>query len=353
MPSFVVDPILCTSPETDAEPSEMARWLSALDGWLVALEGSPFAWRHFLRCTVALVDVGRFASFDSLRTAVKRAGVDINVGALLQRISRFFQDGSRDLDAITATMCVLVAEVEPIIDPPDLLTRNLPDVRGPLRDGLLCLAADKVAGEAFARAARLVTAPFAEGAKELSIAGTVEMIDPEGLTERFKGQALRERFPFLFSPGELSAFTREALLAGGEDAFCALVLSLVRAIYPDSVPLAARIGSHFWPSLEKSGILEDAFATGKLLHICAATLADKLEELNVGRRPKRETDSPNSAQQTRLHDMAKAWRLTITKAGAGYRLHYWHGPARGEEQEEGIEFANILKERDPVVIAER
>ncbi|MFS8067096.1 MAG: hypothetical protein ACMG6S_12055 [Byssovorax sp.] len=353
MPSFVVDPILCTTPEIDAAPSEVARWLAALEAWLVALEGSPFAWRHFLGCTEALVEIGRFASFDRVRAAVKRAEVDVNVGKLLQRISRFFQDEARDLQAITAAKCAVVAEVEPTIAPPELLTRNLPEARGALRDGLLCLACDKMAGEAFAKDSRLVTSPFADGVKEVSVAGTVELTDPESMMARLSSQALRASFPSLFSPGDLFAFNREALLAGGEGGFCALVRTIALASYPGSQPLASSLGSQLWKSLEKSGILEDALATGKLLRICSATLADRLEELNVGRRPKRETDAADSAQQTRGSDKAKAWRLTITKAGAGYRLHYWHVPARGDEQAEQIEFANVLRETDPVVIPER
>ncbi len=138
MPSFVVDPILCTILETNAAPSEVARWLAALEAWLVALEGSPFAWKHFLGCTKALVEVGRFASFDWLRGAAKRAGVDVNVGKLLQRISRFFQDEARDLHAVTATKCVVVAEVEPDITPPELLARNLP--RRMCHYGMACSA---------------------------------------------------------------------------------------------------------------------------------------------------------------------------------------------------------------------
>ena len=299
------------------------------------------------------MEVGRFPAFDSLRAAVRLTGVDINVGGLLQRIARFFQDEARDLHAITATQCAVVVEIEPAIAPPEMFTRNLPEVRGPLKDGLLCLACDKAAGEAFAKDSRLVTSPFADSVKEASVAGTVELTDPESMTARLSSQALRESFPFLFSPGDLSAFNREALLAGGEEAFCTLVMSIARATYPDVQPLTSSMGSQLWQSLEKSGILEDAFATGKLLRIGSAILADRMEELNVDRRPKRETDSPSSAQQTRDRDKARAWRLTVTKKGAGYRLHYWHIPARGEEQVEQIEFANVLRERDPVVIPER
>ncbi len=57
MPSFVVDPVLCTTPEAD-EVAAVAGWLSALEAWLDAVESSPFAWRHVHRCSLALVEMG-------------------------------------------------------------------------------------------------------------------------------------------------------------------------------------------------------------------------------------------------------------------------------------------------------
>lgn len=351
MPSFVVDPILCTTPDADADAGEVARWLLALEGWLVAQNISPFEWKHLLSCTDALCETGRFPAFESLRADARRAGVDVNVGGLLQRVARFFQDAACDLHAVTATRCVVVAEGEPAIAPPEMISRNLTEVHGPLRDGLLCLACDKDQGEPFARKAHFVTVPLAIPAKELSIAGTVALVEPESMIRRLSGKTIRQSFPTLFSPEHLSAFNCEALLAGGEVGFCALVTSVAKSLYAESSPVASSVGSQFWQSLMKCGITEDTFATGKLLRVCAAAVADKLDEMSVARRPKRESESPDSAQQTRESDKAKAWRLTITKSGAGYRLHYWHVPARGE-QVERIEFANVLRETDPVVIPE-
>jgi hypothetical protein len=351
MPNFFVDPLLCTTPESHADPSEVARWLAALEGWLAALEGSPFDWRHFLLCTDALREVGRFPTFDSLRTDARRADVDVNVGGLLQRLMHFFQNETRDLLAITATRCVVVSEAEPSIAPPEVLTRNLAKVRLALQDGLLCLACDKAEGEPFAKEARLVTSPFKDSSKEVSVEGTIDLVDPESRAERLHGQVLRESFPVLFSPDDLSAFTYEALLVGGEHRVCSLITSMATSLYPESHLLAASAGSQFWRSLHKTGIIEDTFAIGKLLRICAAILASRVDDMNVERRPKRETGSPDSAQQTRKSDKAKAWRLTITKASAGYRLHYWHIPARADQPEQ-IELANVLRERDPVVIPE-
>jgi hypothetical protein len=350
VPSFVVDPILCTTPET-ADPSEVARWLAALEAWLAAREASPFEWRHFFDCTEKIEGLGRFPAFEALRAARRIGELDVNIPTLLQRLARFFQNEAHDLRGITTTRAAVVVEAEPAILPLELLARNAPDVRGGLRDGLLCLACDKTAGEPFAREMHLVTLPFADRAKEVSVAGTIALVDPEEMAKRLGTQAVAESFPTVFSPDALAEFDYEALLAGGEEALAALLTSLASSRHPGSRPLALSLGSHFWESLHRTSIVEDRFATRKLLGICAALLAGRLDALNVDRRPKRATSAPDAPQQTRSADKAKAWRLTITKAGAGYRLHYWHVPADGEHGER-IELANILRETDPVVIPE-
>jgi hypothetical protein len=352
----VVDPVLATTPEipapTDgADVAELSRWLTALGAWLAAMEGSPFAWKHFLACTGALQQLGRFPTFESLRAARQAAGADVNIAGLLKSIARFFQDESRDLLAVTATRCVVVAEPEPRTAPPELLGRNLPEVRCPLRDGLLCLACDKAAGDPFAKSARIVTLPFAEPMPEMSIEGTISLIDPEDMTERLKSEKLSERFPVLVSPDQLAELHYEALLAGGEGALGSLITSIATSSYPGSTILPVRAGGRFWRSLEDTGILENRFAALKLLKICAAVVTGRQDELNVERRPLRETQAADSPQRKRESDKAKAWRVTITKEGAGYRLHYWHTPRQGE-QVERVELANVLCEQDAPVIPE-
>jgi len=346
MPNFVVDPLLCTTPDTD---DALGPWLQALDAWLGAAADSPFEWKHLHRCTVGLVELGRFPGFEALRRARSAAGVDTNTGDLLRRITRFFQDEARDLHAVTATQCVVIADGEASIEPAAIPERNLPDIRAPFTDSLLCLACDRAAGEPFARSTHLVTLPLAEPADEVAIRGAVGLVDPESIGKRLRSETLDERFPLLFSPEELSRFHHEALREGGEAVFPALLESIAKSTHPDTPLRSVRVGSHFWQSLQKTGLIEDAFATVKLLRICAALLADRLDSLNVDRRPKRSTMAANSPQQTRESDRAKAWRLTITKHGAGYRLHYWHVPAAGERAEQ-IELANVLRETDPVVI---
>ncbi len=351
MPSFVVDPVLCTTPEGD-EPEEASRWLAALGAWLDAVEASPFEWRHVHRCSLALLDMGRFPAFDSLRRAQKIARADVNTGGLLRRISRFFQNEEHDLLAVTATRCFVVPDgQQPMIAPADVLGRNLPEVSGLLTDALLCVACDKATGERFARTAHFVTLPFAGGEREILVAGPVGLVDPDTMSERLGDKALNERFPVLLSPDDLSDFDRDALLAGGEAGLAPLIDSMAGRSFPGATTTSIGVGAHFWQSMEKTGILQDAFASCKLLRICAGLVADRLEEMNVDRRFKRSTMAPDSPQQTRKSDEGRAWRLTITKHGAGYRLHYWHVPASGGRPAY-VELANVLRETDPVTIPE-
>lgn len=348
MPSFVVDPVLCTTPETD-DAERIRAWLVALEAWLDAAETSPFEWRHVLGSSRALHEQGRFPSFTSLRRAQGVSGADINTGGLLRRVTRFFQAEEHDLLAITAAKCVVVSEGLPAITPESVLNRNLPEARPPLTDALLCIACDKAAGQRFARDAHFVTLPLQGDDKELRVQGSVALIDPEEMSVRLGNSTLDSSFPFLWSPEDLTRFQHETVLSGGAEGLPSLIDSIAKRTFPDAARDAVLVGDHFWQSLEKCGILEDRFATGKLLDICAGIVANQHEQMNVGRRPIRKTEAPDSKQRTRDVDNARAWRLTITKQGAGYRLHYWDVPA-SPGRSATVELACVLRERDPVVI---
>ncbi|MCK6590108.1 MAG: hypothetical protein L6Q76_21265 [Polyangiaceae bacterium] len=353
MPSFVVDPILCTTPAEGASENDIGRFLLALDAWLRALEQSPFSWKHLHACSLALLSEQRFPTFEILRRAPRAAKTDINIAGLHQQLTRFFQNEEHDLYNVIHTQCAVVAESSPSISPESLVSRQVPEVQGPFVDGLLCLACDKAAEESFAKEAHLVTLPLAVGEQSASVRGTVALVEPEQQKSRLGSEVLDQSFPVLGSPGDLLVFQHEELLAGGEAGFLGLIEKLSQAIFSDAekrLPLA--LGSQLWSSIEKSAILQDASAAKKLLHVCAALIAGREDDRNVGRRAVRETRAADSPQRTRKSDGAVAYRLTLTKHGAGFRLQYWH-VLKGPAQEERIELANVVHETDPVSIPER
>ena len=77
----------------------------------------------------------------------------------------------------------------------------------------------------------------------------------------------------------------------------------------------------------------------------SSVIADKAKDVkNYHLRQLRESKTADSKQRTRESDNAKAWRLTITPDGVGWRLHYWQVPTPNGSI---IEFANVLKKHDP------
>jgi hypothetical protein len=73
--------------------------------------------------------------------------------------------------------------------------------------------------------------------------------------------------------------------------------------------------------------------------------------MDIDRRAIRKSIAADSDQVTRSSDGAKAWRVSVTKYGAGYRLHYWAIPKKGSMPER-IEFANVAREQDRPTIPE-
>ena len=82
----------------------------------------------------------------------------------------------------------------------------------------------------------------------------------------------------------------------------------------------------------------------KLVRVAATVIADKAMDVKCNLRQLRESKTADSPQRTRASDGAKAWRLTLTDKGVGWRMHYWRIPA---EDGSCIEFANALKKHDP------
>lgn len=344
MPSFVVDPILCTTPEPEASRETLDAWITLLDTWLAAAETSPFAWRHLSRCKEKLLEIYRFPDFDTFRQIRAKLGRDVPIASLLQRVNRFFQDDAYDLYTELPTQVALPAE-SPRIEPPKFIERNHPAVHEPLIEGLLCLSLDKARGHDFARDASIVTLPFSDRGKSVSITSGPVEVDPPNTQE----SSIRGEFPALFSPKDLAEFRFTALIEGGEAGFEQLVRDVFTEAFPGDVPIAFSISKDFWRSLTRAAILEDEFASEKLLKICALVVAGRTDERSLDRRPVRKTESPDSTQKTRPSDEAKAWRITVTKHGAGYRLQYWAVPAPSGGILR-IDFANVLRERENVVI---
>lgn len=343
-PRLLLDPLLCTTPEPTADPAALRAWLTALGAWLDEIDASPVdGFRHLLGCTVALQEARRFPDFRALRGLVQRAGVELNLEQLARRLQTFFLDEGRDLRGQLATRDAL-CDPEALVAPPLFLSRNAPCARDELRAGLLCLCCDEAAAPEAPRH-QVVTrpsdggqrsgAPSLDGARALRMEGRVALSDPERPPHE-----LRHELPLLFCPEDLcDLLSTDEVIGLGPDAFVQRVRLLTRREGGDV--LRPVLGASLWASLDESGIRHDVSAMNKLVRICAAVLRGQAARINsLDLRQFRESAAANAPQRKRASDGAAAWRLTITKYGVGWRLNFWHIPAR-EGQTESIEFALV------------
>ena len=288
------------------------------------------------------MELGRFPDFDSLRRITVASKVDVNVGYLLQRVNRFFQDDVHDLHTAIPTQ-VALSESATIIEPRQIMTRNMADVQPLFAEALICLALDKSRKDAFAREARIVTRPFEPEHRSILVRAENVEVEPPNTHEL----RIENMFSAVFTPRDLVDFRYESLLEGGGSSFVTAVRELVAETFPGVTAPEFSVGRHFWRSLETTAMIEDRFVVEKALKICAAIVAGRHDDLDLRRRPVRKTRAADSDQVTRSSDKAKAWRITITLHGAGYRLQYWATP-RTDKTPERIDFANVARERDPV-----
>jgi hypothetical protein len=103
------------------------------------------------------------------------------------------------------------------------------------------------------------------------------------------------------------------------------------------------LGPRFIESVNNADLDSDRVVLEKIIRIAAAIIADKAMEVKCNLRHLRMSKTADSPQRVRSDDGAKAWRLTLTDQGVGWRMHYWRIP--GEKN--AIEFASVLKKSDP------
>jgi len=242
---------------------------------------------------------------------------------------------------------VALPETTPTVVPGEFIDRNVADVRPLLAETLVCLALDKSRNDVFARETRIVTRPFLTGETTISVHADDVEVDPPNTHE----SRIENSFVAVFTPQDLVEFRYESMVQGGEPSFVNIVREVADEVFPHGTSMDFSVGAHFWRSLADTAMIQDRFVVEKAFKICAAIVAGRHDEMAIDRRKIRESVAPDSPQVTRSSDNAKAWRVSITKHGAGYRLHYWAIPALGDAPSR-IEFANVAREQDRPVIPE-
>ncbi|MDB4967289.1 MAG: hypothetical protein JWN44_2978 [Myxococcales bacterium] len=356
MIQFIADPALVTVPDVAASAAQKHSWLAALSAWLNEAMTSPFQWSHFHACSLKLFEIDRAPTFPQLRRLIgelRQANVECETAAasleqVVRRISEFFLDEARDVREHTHTRDALI-EDSVTADPVEFLVRNA-SVRSELETPLACVAHDVHARTGLFRESNIVTMEFANGnptPETIRVTAQLSLVDPSPNDEAI---VVDVSLPAIYSPDELvvpDVISIPEMIAGDAQHF---VVTATRMAHRHAEsPASATSGTLFWRSLSDSHINTDPSGFERLLKVAAVVVADRaVETPALSVRPIRESLAANAKQLVRAQDGASAWRVTVVKAGAGWRLHYWRRQNADGTVE--VELANVVRKNDAVVI---
>ncbi|NVJ02795.1 hypothetical protein HV824_32395 [Myxococcus sp. AM009] len=345
-PHFAIDPYLLFAPKRQLSAPAARDWLVALEGWLREAEVSPYYWGHFHDCSMRLFEENLFPTFDLMREIVSEHKIDVNVGWIVRQINSFFQDEERGiLERVSTKSAVSSGGVQ--VNPNEFVLRAHP-VSGELEESLLCVGCDKHYGADFASSVVVVTRKLDVVAGEVEVSALVELIEGDLCDASSGAIYMSEKIPLLFTPEQISdTLDMDSIVRpDGRELMRAIRRTVAEVSRGELMEFDFRFHGEFVGSILGQSIDASPAVLEKLIRICAAVVLDQAQCLKLGLRHLRESAAANSPQRTRRHDNAKAWRLTITKGGVGWRLHYWFIPPVDDGKRGSIEFANVLKKQD-------
>jgi hypothetical protein len=329
---------------------EKQEWWEASSAWLVELQGTAFDWRHIFACSLALMDAGRFVTFDQLRRLQAATGLSINP-AIVRPLERQLQNSDHDFSVDTETKYVLT-ENGTLIYPTEFLDRNIVDMRSLISEASSCLAVDRAMSLPFATSLRILTQALQEVPAGLCISGEVELTDPESIESKLGNMDISQCVELLFYPDDLSELSPVEILSAGEKEIIRQIFRIARRL-GCADPLPCVLNPRFMPSLSASAILHDDTGMRTLFRRCAEIVAGIALSVRGARlEPIRESRGGNAAQLVRLSDQATAWRTSLTMGGVGWRLNFCRSSHDSDERSQTIEFAIVEKKTSRVFIPE-
>src|SRR5260370_10880043 len=181
------------------------------------------------------------------------------------------------------------------------------------------------------------------GSKEVEISAIITYSIPEFTWDA--NDKITQAFPLLFTSDDIPWLDIITVWSQGEVGIRKAIEQYYRKEWQSTVlrPMGYQIGSRFIESVNNAYLNNDEVLLSKIIRFATAVIAGEAQNLNCNLRHLRESEAANSPQRTRSSDNAKAWRLTLTNRGVGWRMHYWQiSTSEGSV----IEFANVLKKHD-------
>lgn len=344
--AIFVDAALVTTPQEDEGKEVVEAWLKTLQMWLQEALYGHFQWLHCVQASNLLTEHMRFPNFEMLRFWQRKYRLDINPALLARDVNTFFRDEMLDMQSkLEVLEYDAEIELESIYIRPETITQRWLDcIQLEMRQLLITACAYKYLGSEFAQHLHMVTLVLADRVCEIEVSAI--MIDSLPYVSCGPDQKIAQTLPLLFAPDDLLPLIDViSLWHEGEQGIIYAIEQQFKKTWRKTgiEPMQFRLGSYFIESVNTANLDTNIAVLEKIIRIAAAVIADKAMEVNCNLRHLRMSKAADSPQRVRSNDGARAWRLTLTDQGAGWRMHYWRVP--GEKNI--IEFANVLKKHDP------
>ncbi len=352
MANILIDPVIVMTPPDNASMDEARSWFENLDLWLTEALSSPFTWLYAKEATEDLLNNDRFPDPNMLFRWQRKFRLDINVSQINVKLSQFFNsENDKDLGAHLEKLgYVLVAETGSIMIAPERFAARWPDfIQAHMHELLATGCACKHNAELFGQKLCITTRTFENTTKEIEVSAIVLDILPETFDRPIDNKIV-QIFPLLFTPDDLWPLINvvECWDMGEIGIRYAIKQQYKRDWHSiSSESLSYELGEHFIASVMERKDVTDLMLL-RILRTMAGIVADRPAMLQNRPHPLRERDESHTPQLVRANDNAKAWRITITPDGAGWRMHYWYKVSHNGSIT--IEFSNVLTKKDPVVI---
>jgi hypothetical protein len=313
----VIDPFVIAVP---TERAELQSYLDGLATWLPSLARRRDECSCFEAALPILVEEGLFPTHEALKsalataTAVEYSSVDLlrMVGELAAR-EPFFEHFIKRRAALG----------EATIDPSETISRLGNRLAQATRMGLMLAAVAHESGWC-PEETYWATRSWNGAALQVLIVANVELVEHLDGTLEQLNRTIETELKVALSPDDVEV--GRSIVDIYRDPARAVAMLLARLRRSDSsLPAGVTVlaGPNFLASLEREkihrqpGVLESVYERALLAALGRLSLVKgaKLHPVRV--------NIAGDAGQVTRGDHAKLWRCMVTKAGAGYRLHYW------------------------------
>lgn len=350
--NIFVDPVIVAIPTDETDRDGIVAWLENLELWLKEALSAHFTWLHSKTITELLEANGRFPSFSNLRDLLRKHHLEIqpSLALLVRSVNDFFRNEEFDLESkLEGFGYEAESKSDSVVILPEAIPARWPDyIHTSMYSLLVTCCVCKQTAHVFANALRIATLKCLDQAQEITISAIITYTIPELACK--PGDAIRQVFPLLFTPDDLYPLIDVlAFWYKGETGVTYIIEQQWKKDWhkSDSVALTFSLGSRFIESVASASLDTNEIILRKIAWLAAAVISDQVRHIESAKlHPLRANIAGDSPQRIRSKDQARAWRLDITKHGAGWRLHYWHIP---DADGGTIEFSNVCKESDHTI----